>query len=67
MIHGDNIRDYAVVGVMKLVLITAITKNRPTFAVYFRVTATVTKCTNENVVHNKRNVYIHVKIILTEN
>ena len=62
MIHGNNIRDHDVVGVMKLVLITTITKNRPTFAIYFRVTSTaimvsiiVTKRINANVVHNKTN------------
>ena len=55
MIRGDKIHDHDVVSVMKLVLITTITKNRPTFAVYFRVTSTaikipVTKRTNANVV-----------------
>ena len=38
MIRGSNICDDDVVGVMKLVLIPTITKNRATFAVhaYFR-------------------------------
>ena len=43
MICGNNIRNHDVVGVMKLVLITTIDKNRPTFAVYFRVTSNAIK------------------------
>ena len=57
MIRANNIRDHNVVGVMKLVVITAITKNRLIFAVCFRVKLTpikiiVTKHTNAIVIHN---------------
>ena len=40
MIRGNNLRDHDAVGVMKLVLITTVAKNRPAFAVYFRVAST---------------------------
>ena len=56
MIHGNNIRVEDVVGVMMLVLITTMTKNRATFAAYFRITSTaikhpcITKRTNTNIV-----------------
>ena len=71
MICGNNIRDHDVVGVMELVLITAITKNRQPFSVYFRVTSTPIKH-NCNKTHEcncctQQNERVHAKIVLTKN
>ena len=53
---ANNICDHDVVGVVKLVLITftAIIKNRPTFAVYFRAIFTAIKH-HHNETHGRKN------------
>ena len=60
MICGNNIHNHDIVGMMKLVLITTMTKNFMTFMVYFRIlqlSSIVMKYTTANAVHNEMNVY----------
>ena len=64
MIHDNNIHDHVVVGVMKFVLITAISKiarhSRYILELHLRkLSIIVMKGMNANVVHIKMKVYTY--------